>query len=181
MKIVIDGCIGSGKTIQLNILANIGFNVHYLRPLPVHLIDGPRSDRERWGLTFQLYILQSFCKCQSNTIYEGCPLSSKDIYWKSMKRNEIEEQVYKDYYDLQGWSPDLYILLDTPAGGMYHTFFEQLTCPKYKIDATQSIRKVNQIIIGHLVQHGCILEHLVNEHVSLDILKSCNNLLGPIA
>lgn len=205
MKIVIDGNIGSGKTTQLNLLANIGFNVEYEKIDKWHL-DLFYSDMNRWALVFHLIVLQSLKPSEiPNTIFERCPLSSKEIFWKSMNKFEIEDKVYQNCFELQGWGPDLYILLDKPpdicykhiqkrsqigdasinlnylqnSHSKYLSFFDKLTCHKYKIDATQSIRKINQIIIGHLVQHGCILSELANEYITLDVLKSSNKLLGP--
>ena len=56
MKSVIDGNIGCGKTTQLKILENIGFNVRY-EPIEDWPLDLFYSDMERWGFLFQIVVL----------------------------------------------------------------------------------------------------------------------------
>ena len=205
MKIVIDGNIGCGKTTQLKILENIGFNVRY-EPIEDWPLDLFYSDMERWGFLFQIVVLQTLKidNVHENTVYERCPLSSKEIFWKAMKKTDTEDIVYNRQYDIQGWGPDLYILIDkNPDVCMKHlnqreqsgdsgvtleylklldenykTMFNDIECPKYKIDGNQPIVKVTQNILGRLVQHGCILGYEADEKLVLNTLESCENILG---
>ena len=110
MKIVIDGNIGSGKTTQLDLLDDIGFKVKR-EPLNQWPLDLYYSDPERWGLLFQLLILQTLKTYPGFMIYERSPISSRDVFWKTMKKTDLENQVYLKEFELQGWFPDVYILI----------------------------------------------------------------------
>lgn len=206
MKIVIDGNIGSGKTTQLELLSSLGFNIRY-EPIDKWPLELFYSDMERWGLTFQMVVLQTFeIDKTPNTIYERCPLSSKEIFWKAMKKTPLEDEVYQKAFDLHGWGPDLYILIDKPPdvcfehiqirtqsgdGGVtkqyleelhknYNTMFDNVECTKIKINGNQSVRKVHNDIVAHLVKHGYLLTVDVIEKSIYNTLKPTVPLLGEV-
>jgi len=170
MKIVIDGNIGAGKTTQLNMLETSGFKVHR-EPIEKWPLELFYSDPVRWGLTFQLIILDTLKPIDG--IHERCPRSSKDVFWKGLTKHPEESRVYDCAYNHHGWSPDLYILLDkSPELCMnhiqhrhqdgdssidmgllnqlhndYHEMYANLECPKYCIDASLSPKQINAKII----------------------------------
>lgn len=172
MKIVIDGNISSGKSTQLDLLENIGYKVKR-EPIEEWPLDLYYSDEERWGLVFQMIVLQSLKIQEETHIYERCPYSSMNIFWPLMKKTEFEDRVYKTAYEHQGWGPDLYILIDkTPekcyehltkrkqAGDtgvsfeyleklhqQYQKMYEKLECKKFKINGDLSISEVHKNIV----------------------------------
>jgi deoxyadenosine/deoxycytidine kinase len=178
-KIVIDGNIGCGKTTQLNLLEQIGLPVKR-EPIEKWPLDLFYSDKERWGLTFQLVVLQTLVTQEGSCIYERCPQSSKDIFWPLMKKTHIEAQVYDNCYNIQGWSPDIYILIDkkpklclehikkrTQEGdsgvdlsllmdldAQYQAMFDKLECPKFRVNGEESIESIHKIIIK-IIKEKC--------------------------
>lgn len=176
MKIVIDGNIGAGKTTQLNLLEAKGFKVHRepIEKWPLNLF---YSDPVRWGLTFQLIILETLEP--KDGIHERCPRSSRDVFWKGLSKHPEEARVYDWAYEHHGWSPDLYILLDklpktclehiqtrkqdgdssiciellSQLDRDYHIMFENLECPKFMIDASRTPEKIHENIIRILNDH----------------------------
>ena len=182
-KIVIDGNIGAGKTTQLNILENEGFKVKR-EPIDKWPLELFYSDPERWGFMFQIILLQTLVTEQGTSIYERCPLSSLEVFWKLMKKTDIEDETYKKAYEIQGWSPEVYIFINTPppvckervdrrhqAGDegvsleylyklhtAYMAMYDKMDCDKYIIDGTQPqeeiVKKIKQIISKYDVQLG---------------------------
>ena len=172
MKIVIDGNIGSGKTTQINILESKGYKVKR-EPIDEWPLDLFYSDMERWGLTFQLVVIHTLRTDESNTIFERSPLSAKEIFWTSLKKTPLEDQVFNWAYEKDAWYPDVYILLDKDPdicykhvqtrgqegdSGVsldylktlhekYHTMYEGVTCPKYRVDASKSREEIHQNIL----------------------------------
>lgn len=170
MKIVIDGNIGAGKTTQLNLLESDGFKVHR-EPIEKWPLELFYSDPARWGLTFQLIILDTLKPVDG--IHERCPRSSRDVFWKGLSKHPEEARVYEWAYNHHGWSPDLYILLDkepelcmkhiqtrgqngdssigiellTQLHNDYHEMFENLECPKYCLDASLTPKQLNEKIL----------------------------------
>lgn len=174
-KIVIDGNIGAGKTTQLDILEKNGYRVKRepIEKWPLKLF---YSDPERWGFLFQIIILQTLTQDKGFCIYERCPKSSLDVFWKLMKKNEVEDQAYNKAYIDYGWEPDVYIFINTPSrvckeriqmrtqdgdsgvsleyledlNNAYIDMYNKMTCDRYMIDGTQSqediVKKIKQII-----------------------------------
>lgn len=176
MKIVIDGNIGAGKTTQLNLLEAKGFKVHR-EPIEKWPLELFFSDPTRWGLTFQLIILETLEP--KDGIHERCPRSSRDVFWKGLSKHEYENQVYNWAYGHHGWSPDLYIFLDkspevcmkhiqtrtqegdssinmellTQLDTDYRLMFENLECPKYRLDASNTPESIHENIMSILNEH----------------------------
>lgn len=172
MKIVIDGNIGSGKTTQLNLLEELGFKVKR-EPIEQWPLELFYSDMERWGLTFQLVVLNTLTTEEGDVIYERSPVSAKNVFWRAMKKTDLEDQVFNNYYNVLGWNPDIYILINKSPdkcyehiqdrvqagdGGVtldylktldeyYQDMFRCFDCPKYIIDGNKSVREVHQDIL----------------------------------
>lgn len=172
MKIVIDGNIGCGKTTQLNLLEDLGFRVKR-EPIEKWPLDLFYSDMERWGLTFQMIVLQTLTTEKGFVVYERSPMSSRDVFWETMKKTDLEDQVYRYIFDIEGWGPDVYILINKSPklcfthirdrvqegdSGVsleylqtldekYQKMYEKMDCPKYLIDGNKSVREVHQDIV----------------------------------
>jgi len=111
---VIDGNIGSGKTTQLDLLADRrGYTVQK-EPIEKWPLDLYYSDPTRWGFLFQIIILQTLKTVDSPNpvIYERSPLSSRYVFWELMDKTPEEDLAYCTQHDLQGWEPDVYIYID---------------------------------------------------------------------
>lgn len=114
-KFVIDGNIGSGKTTQLNLLEARGHEV-FREPVEKWPLELLYSDPERWGFLFQVIVLLTTqSRDRPNIIYERCPSSSKEVFYKVMKRQPIEDRVYNIFFDKCKWFPDTYIYIHKPA------------------------------------------------------------------
>jgi deoxyadenosine/deoxycytidine kinase len=175
MKIVIDGNIGSGKTTQLDLLSSENFQV-VKEPIEKWPLDLFYSDPERWGFLFQLIILQTLTCLPTDdmVIYERCPLSSKEIFWKSLKKHYLEDKTYQEEFEKRAWYPDVYIYIDTPAKTCYNNIqsryqagdqgvsleylqtlevrykemFEGLTtCHRFSVDGNRDVDEVHKDIL----------------------------------
>ena len=161
-KIVIDGNIGAGKTTQLNRIEKLGFRV-VKEPIEQWPLDLFYSDPERWGFLFQMVILNTLQVQDGSCVYERCPLSSLQVFWKLMKKHPVEDITYQQFYKKHGWSPDVYIYISTPPEVCferlknryqegdtavtleylkaldlcYRDMYRDMTCPKYMVDGTQ--------------------------------------------
>ena len=175
MKIVIDGNIGSGKTTQLDLLEKIGHNVKR-EPIDKWPLDLYYSDPERWGFLFQIIILQTLVPNEEKTIYERSPISSRDVFWKTMKKTKLEDEIYRKQFDSQAWLPDFYIFIDkTPENCFnqikkrgqegdskisldylkelddnYTLMFKELNCKKIKVDGNDTIENIHKKIVDIL-------------------------------
>jgi len=173
-KIVIDGNIGSGKTTQLNKLEEKGFRVQR-EPIEEWPLELYYSDPARWGLFFQLIVLKSHARLVKNEpcIYERYPGSGTQVFWPLMTKTPSEDDVYKASYQRNGWDPDIFIWVNTPAGQcfenitqrtqsgdqsvslsyleqletQYEKMFNNLGCLKFEVDGDQSIEEVHNKIL----------------------------------
>lgn len=179
MKIVIDGNISSGKTTQLNLLEKLSIPVKR-EPIEEWPLELYYSNPERWGLVFQLIVLQTLKVEKEPFIYERCPYSSMNIFWPLMKKTDEEDKVYRRSYELEGgWGPDIYILIDkTPElcyehlckrnqvgdssvtmdyinklNFQYQEMFEKLDCNKFKINGNENITVIHENIVKILKEN----------------------------
>lgn len=180
-KIVIDGNIGAGKTTQVSLLEKHGYNVQK-EPIEQWPLELFYSDPVRWAFLFQLVILKSLVVKPGVRIYERCPISSLKVFWELLEKHEIEDEVYKSYYRDYGWSPDIYILVDTPPQvcyerlktrtqdgdtsvtleylqslyEKYNKMFDEMECPKYKIDGLLSQEEIFKNILDIINNHDAV-------------------------
>ena len=176
-KIVIDGNISSGKSTQLNLLENSGYTVRR-EPIDDWPLELYYSDEERWGLVFQMIVLQTLKTQEGQCIYERCHHSSMNIFWPLMKKHEIEDRVYRTAFEKSGWGPDVYIFIDknpelcyehiskrNQSGDtsvsldylkrldkQYQKMFSELGCLKFRVDGNLPIEKVHEEILKILNQ-----------------------------
>jgi deoxyadenosine/deoxycytidine kinase len=121
-RIVIDGNIGSGKTTQLNLLSQKGYNV-ITEPIHEWPLELFYSDKSRWGLLLQLTILTTFNKYDGGLIYERSPHSSYNVFWKMLfdegTVNLYEHSICTEMYTRYGWKPDVHIYIRTSPEKCY--------------------------------------------------------------
>jgi len=170
MRIVIDGNIGSGKTTQLDALRGLGYKIKK-EPIEKWPLELFYSDPGRWGFLFQMIVLQTFEVDGGEdgcTIYERCPSSSRDVFWSVMDKNPVEDQAYQYEFNRHAWFPDVYILIDKSPelchehmklrkqdgdsmvsleylqrlDTQYSIMFDQIQCPKYRVDGDATVDKV---------------------------------------
>lgn len=116
MKIVIDGNIGSGKTTQLGLLEEKGWQVRR-EPIDEWPLEEFYKDPTRWAFLFHMTILQTLrpLKTRQAVVYERSLLSSRWVFWPVLQSHgnvtDAEHKVYDKFYDQYAWYPDLYIFL----------------------------------------------------------------------
>jgi deoxyadenosine/deoxycytidine kinase len=171
MKIIVDGNIGSGKTTQLNQLDKKGFKVNR-EPVDKWPLELYYSDPERWGLFFQLIVLQSH-KPQGGGIYERYPGSGTQVFWPLMTKTSQEDSVYQKAYSRYRWDPDVFIWINTDTDRcwenikkrnqsgdrgvtlayieqldvQYQKMFKNLECLKFEVNGNQTIEEVHDEIL----------------------------------
>lgn len=165
MRIVVDGNIGSGKSTQLKLLAHSGFRV-FREPTEEWPLESFYKNPREWAYPLQLSILKSRQKC-GNGIYERCPYTSTYVFWETLLDQgtvgTYDDLRYRSEYREFGWSPDIYIYIDTPVDicmeriksregsgdalitrdyleslhTRYTRLWDTLDCPKAKVDGSQ--------------------------------------------
>lgn len=173
-KYVIDGNIGSGKTTQLNLLEARGHEV-FREPVEKWPLELLYSDPDRWGFLFQVIVLLTTQPKETHgIIYERCPSSSKEVFYKVMNRHPIEDSVYNMFFDKCKWFPDTYIYIHKPPSlclthinnrgntgdskitfeylkkldEAYRVMFDNLQVPrKYWIDGSKGVLEIHKEII----------------------------------
>jgi len=126
MLVAIEGNIGSGKSSVLELLSS------RLEEVAVHqepidewgdLLDLYYADPPTWSLAFNLKVLHSFATIQRNDpqklqITERSPAACRHVFGQlAYNDNHLSPaawEVFKDFHDLLGWEPDLYVYIDTP-------------------------------------------------------------------
>ena len=123
MRICIEGSIGTGKSSALLALRETFVEIP-VYPEPVEewkeLLDLYYGDKVLWGLPFSLKVLLSFRRVKPQLSFvERSPLSCKNVFTQMLvddgTMNQGQFEVFKEYHDLLGWTPDAIIYIDTPA------------------------------------------------------------------
>lgn len=117
LRIVIDGNIGSGKTTQLKMFSDEGFNVQ-CEPIDEWPLREFYDDKNRWAFLLQMSILRSFVKTPlSGGVWERSPESSRDVFWRMLRNEGIgtedEDLVYRFFYEQNAWKPDVHVYIRT--------------------------------------------------------------------
>jgi deoxyadenosine/deoxycytidine kinase len=183
MRIVIDGNIASGKSTQFDLLEKQGFKV-----LSERIYDWPLElfyeDPSRWALLLQFSILKSFDDNRDKAIiFERSPESSRDVFWKMLCEDgtvkQQEDDVYKYFWEKNGWKPDIYIYIDTPPTVCYWRLFSRRQVGDSAVNI-EYLRKVDQYYKNYLegkVVHiidGTLTTNEINNTI-LSILRRCFN------
>lgn len=122
MRIAVEGNIGSGKSTVLGALAD----VFAVRKEPVEdwqpLLDLFYADPGKWSLAFSLRVLLSFAGVSdggSDLVTERCPLANRHVFgqllFNDQKMTQDEWDLFKEYHDAMGWTPDGIVFVDTPS------------------------------------------------------------------
>lgn len=122
MRIAVEGNIGSGKSTVLGALADV-FDV---RQEPVGewqpLLDLFYADPGKWSLAFSLRVLLSFAAVPPGDgllVTERCPLANRHVFgqllFNDQKMTQDEWDLFKEYHDAMGWTPDGIVFVDTPT------------------------------------------------------------------
>lgn len=128
MRIAIDGNIAAGKTSVFEELEKVFTNIPVERE-PVgmwtDLLDLFYKDPQTWSLALNLKILKTFhdvfCRNieEDDMIIERSPLSTRHIFaqlqYNDGTIDKHQWDLFKEYYDILGWSPDAMVFIDTPA------------------------------------------------------------------
>lgn len=129
MKIIVEGNIGGGKSTVLKKIAQKVSIPVILEPVDTEWKEGLSyfySNPERWGLTFNLKVLETYHKWnQSNlsAIYERSPLSCRQVFTqlqvneKSM--SSFEHKLFESLYKTLAWEPDVLIYINTSPDVCY--------------------------------------------------------------
>lgn len=170
MKIVIDGNIGCGKSTQLDLLKNKGYDVHPERTWEWPLDEFYKNPQE-YALKLQLSILESMYN-KGNGIYERSPMSAYNVFWYLQSPTMEQSKEYDKRHTKLGWEPDIYIYIDkiptlcyehiktrTQVGDSYismeyleklhHRYdvlWDKVQCPKYRIDGSQTVDGIHNKI-----------------------------------
>ena len=126
MKIAIEGNIGSGKSTILKSLSVLlaEENVPIFQE-PVEewhdLLSLFYSSPREYGFVLSMKVLMSFRKALEHPtcIIERSPISCRHVFSQMMynegNMTQHEWDLFKEYWDLLSWTPDVIIMIDTPA------------------------------------------------------------------
>lgn len=119
MRICIEGNIGAGKSAVLTSLSE-KFNViqEPVDQWSEWLMEFYR-DKKRWAFGLQMQVLLSFAQMEQNThaIIERSILTGRHVFTQMLYNqgyiSEKEWLVYRQYYDLVEWMPDVIVYIKT--------------------------------------------------------------------
>jgi deoxyadenosine/deoxycytidine kinase len=183
LRVVIDGNIASGKSTQFDILAKQGYSV-----LSERIYDWPLelfySDPKRWALLLQFSILKSFhIHKDKAVIFERSPESSRDVFWKMFVEDETvtkeEDATYQYFWNVNGWTPDIYIYIFTPPEVCYERLRNRHQDGDSKIDLGY-LQKVSLSYINYIrkkkvhIIDGTLSPEKINNKIR-DIIGQCSN------
>jgi deoxyadenosine/deoxycytidine kinase len=124
LRVSIEGNIGSGKSSVLAALATA------LPDCPVFaepvdewtdLLDIFYASPAEWGLAFSLKVLLSFRKPAKHDtcLIERSPLACRHVFSQLLYNDgsltQHEWDLFKEYFDLLAWTPDVIVYIDTPV------------------------------------------------------------------
>ena len=179
MRVVIDGNIASGKSTQFDMLSKD------YKVLSERIYDWPLElfykDPSRWAFLLQFSILKSFCSHSKDfDIFERSPESSREVFWKMLITDgtvtKEEDDVYKYFWELNGWSPDVYIYIFTPP----EICFERLQSRHQEGDShitLEYLQKVSNYYIDYIRKKNNL--HIIDGTLPPDkINKKIRDILG---
>lgn len=184
MRVCVEGNVGSGKSSALANLAALHPEIT-VREEPLKqwgtLLDLYYQDPATWSLAFNLKVLHSFHGVSSDVI-ERSPGACRHVFGQlAYNDNHLSPaawDVFKEYHELLGWEPDVYVYIDTPPdvcfsriqergrgceAGLtedylkriefqYHNFLKFTKVPVIKIDGLQDSHKIAQDLLAIAVQ-----------------------------
>ncbi len=125
MRVCVEGNIGCGKSTALAALAARRPDLAAF-PEPVHewgeMLDLYYADQARWALPFSLRVLLSFVepgRASGPCVVERSPLACRHVFsqlqFNDGKLTQDQWDLFKEYYDVFGWKPDVLVYVQTPA------------------------------------------------------------------
>ena len=180
MRVCVEGNIGSGKSTALAAVARVRPDAKTF-PEPVEewgdLLGKFYADPAQWALPFSLRVLLSFrgpaaCADADLVVVERSPLSCRHVFSQLLfnegKLSQEEWEVFKEYCEVLGWTPDLIVHVHTPADAclervrargrpeergvdlhylkrlefQYETMLRYAGVPVVRVDGTQSVEEV---------------------------------------
>ena len=125
MRVCVEGNIGSGKTTALEALAQARPDLRVFTE-PLHdwgdLIRNFYDDPSRWSLALSLRALLAFREpgaTSGEVLVERSCLSNRHVFsqllFNENKMAQAEWELFKEYYDVLAWTPDVMVYIDTPA------------------------------------------------------------------
>lgn len=124
MRVCVEGNAACGKTTALALAAARLPGAEVFAPGAWGLLDAFRADPAGWGLAFSLQVLLSFAAAAGPTgagprLVERGPLSCRHVFsqllYNEGKLTAEEWNLFKEYCDVLGWTPDLVVYVQTPA------------------------------------------------------------------
>jgi deoxyadenosine/deoxycytidine kinase len=124
MRIAIEGNIGSGKSTVMKALADRFPDIPvFSEPVATwgDLLDLFYADPCTWALPFSLKVLLTFRDPgrHSECLVERCPLSCRHVFTQTLFNEGTMQQhsydLFKEFYDILAWTPDVIIYIDTPT------------------------------------------------------------------
>jgi len=124
MRVSIEGNIGSGKSSVLAALdAALPECPVFTEPVDewTDLLDIFYASPAEWGLAFSLKVLLSFRKPaeRDTCLVERSPLACRHVFSQLLYNDgsltQHEWDLFKEYFDLLAWTPDVIVYIDTPV------------------------------------------------------------------
>lgn len=124
VRVCVEGNIGCGKSTALARLEALRADVRVVRepvdewePLLAEFYREPC----RWALAMQLQVLLSFdgvANEEASCIVERSPMASRHVFGQLLfnegKMSQQEWEIYKQFYEVLGWTPDVIVYVDAP-------------------------------------------------------------------
>lgn len=120
MIVCVEGNIGSGKTTVLKLL-----DEYETVPEPLHIWGGILekfyADPASWSLCLHLRILHEFWKIdrKETKVIERSPGACRHVFgqlsYNDAHLTPAAWDTFKEYHDILGWHPDIYVFIDTPV------------------------------------------------------------------
>lgn len=144
MRISIEGNIGAGKSCILERLAGDIDTPVFPEPVDEwkELLGLYYAAPREFSLAFNMKVLLSFRDPGSVTpcVVERSPLSCRHVFGQLVYNEGLMAQqewdLFKEYSDIFGWSPDILIYIDTPAEVCFERIRRRAREGESKIDLT---------------------------------------------
>lgn len=128
VRVCVEGNIGCGKSTALDILATKRPDLAVFQE-PVDdwartgWLERYYADPARWALPFSLKVLMSFVEPGNHPgpccVVERSPVACRHVFsqlqFNDGKLTQEQWELFKEYYDILGWKPDVLVYVQTPA------------------------------------------------------------------
>ena len=185
MRISLEGCPKwqIGKTSILQELERMGHVIHWMQDDDLgEWLERFQQDKNRWAFGLQMKVLAGYQRAPRHAIMKNSPLSCRYVFAQLYHNlgyiSAKEWDLFKAYYDLTQWEPDVIVYLETPevdgqvlsndpalASKLEFQYANMLKyfsreCIKVKLHGNESAVDVAHQIISHLSSRGFKLGEL---------------------